>query len=111
MLMDKKIVLVTGATGYIGGLLIPHLLERGYHVRALARNPERLKHRDWYEQIEVVQGDVTQPFTLLSALDGVHTAYYLVHSMSNGHDYTEVEIQSAQNFVRAAEQTNIQHII
>ena len=111
MLMGDKLVLVTGATGYIGGLLIPHLLERGYKVRALARNPERLKYRKWYQHIEVVNGDVTQPFTLLSALEGVHTAYYLVHNMSNGYGYTEVEIQSAQNFISAAEQTGVQHII
>jgi len=111
MLMGDKLVLVTGATGYIGGLLIPHLLERGYKVRALARDPERLKYRKWYQRIEVVKGDVTQPFTLLSALEGVHTAYYLVHSMSKGHSYTEVEIQSAQNFLNAAEQASVQHII
>jgi len=109
--MDKKLVLVTGATGYIGGLLIPHLLERGYRVRVLARDPERLKYRKWYQHVEVAKGDVTQSFSLLSALEGVHTAYYLVHSMSNGYGYTEVEIQSAQNFINAAEQTSVQHII
>ena len=109
--MAEKLVLVTGATGYIGGLLIPQLLERGYRVRALARDPSRLKYRAWYEQIEIVTGDVAQPYTLLPALEGVHTAYYLVHSMSNGNCYTELEIQSAQNFVKAAEQSGVQHII
>lgn len=109
--MVEKLVLVTGATGYIGGKLIPKLLERGYHVRALARDPVRLKFRTWYEQVEIATGDVSQPYTLLSALEGVHTAYYLVHSMSNGSGYTELEIQSAQNFVSVAEQTSVQHII
>jgi len=109
--MGNKLVLVTGATGYIGGLLIPMLLEKGYRVRALAREPQRLRSRVWYSRIEIIEGDALQPFTLLAALDGVHTAYYLIHSMSIGHGYTELEIQAAQNFVNAADQTGVQHII
>lgn len=109
--MDDKQILVTGATGYIGGLLIPALLERGYYVRALARNPKRLSSRAWYDQTEIIEGDALQPFTLLKALEGVHTAYYLIHSMSVGHGYTEHEIESAQNFISAAEQAGVQHII
>ena len=109
--MGKKQVLVTGATGYIGGLLIPELLARGYPVRALARNSKRLIARAWYGQTEIVEGDVLQPSTLLKALEGIHTAYYLIHSMSVGHGYTEHEIEAAQNFVSAAEQTGVQHII
>ncbi|MGB7874917.1 MAG: NmrA family NAD(P)-binding protein, partial [Anaerolineales bacterium] len=109
--MDDKQILVTGATGYIGGLLIPALLERGYYVRALARNPKRLSSRAWYDRTEIIEGDALQPFTLLKALEGVHTAYYLIHSMSVGHGYTEHEIESAQNFVSAAEQAGVQHII
>ena len=57
-------VLVTGATGYIGGRLIPALLEAGYQVRVLVRDPARLQGRSWLEQVEVVQGDVLQPETL-----------------------------------------------
>jgi uncharacterized protein YbjT (DUF2867 family) len=109
--MDDKLVLVTGATGYIGGLLIPQLLERGYRVRALARDPMRLRSRAWYSQVEVIDGDALQSFSLFQALEGVHTAYYLIHSMSIGNGYTEREIQAAQNFVNAAEQANVQHII
>lgn len=109
--MDKKLVLVTGATGYIGGLLIPRLLERDYRVRALARNPGRLKPCTWYHQIEVVEGDALQPSTLLTALESVHTAYYLIHNMSNGHHYPELEKQAAQNFGDAAQQADVQHII
>jgi uncharacterized protein YbjT (DUF2867 family) len=109
--MGKKQILVTGATGYIGGLLIPALLKRDYSVRALARKPRSLRSRTWYDQIEIIEGDALQPFTLLKALEGVHTAYYLIHSMSDGHGYTEKEIEAAQNFVNAAEQTGVQHII
>jgi len=108
--MDK-LILVTGATGYIASRLIPRLLENGYRVRALARNPLRLKGRSWFNQIDIIQADVTSPKTLTHALDGVHTAYYLIHNMSYGHGYTELELESAHAFATAAEQAGIEHII
>lgn len=108
--MDK-LILVTGSTGYIASRLIPRLLEAGYHVRCLARHPLRLKGRSWFRDVEVVQGDVTIPSTLDAALEGVHTAYYLIHNMTRGHGYTSLELESARNFAKAAETANIQHII
>ena len=75
--MDN-LILVTGATGYIASRLIPRLLDSGYRVRALARDPLRLKGRAWFEKIDIVQADVASPETLVHALDGVHTAYYLI---------------------------------
>ena len=109
--MPTPLILVTGSTGYIASLLIPRLLERGYRVRALARQPERLKARAWYPQVEMVRGDVTDSASLLSALDGVQTAYYLIHNMSFGRGYTSVEIEGARNFASAAEQAGVEHII
>src|SRR6266542_4069557 len=106
-----KIILVTGATGYIASRLIPRLLDAGYRVRCLARNPLRLKGRSWFQDVEVVRGDVTIPSTLHAALEGVHTAYYLIHNMTHGHGYTSLELESARNFAKAAEIANIQHII
>jgi len=108
--MDK-LVLVTGSTGYIASRLIPRLLDSGYRVRCLARNPLRLKGRSWLRDIEVVQGDVTIPSTLHGALKGVHTAYYLIHNMTRGHGYTALELDSARAFASAAEKAAIQHII
>ena len=108
--MDK-LILVTGATGYIASRLIPRLLDNGYRVRALARDPLRLKGRAWFTKIDIVQADVTSPETLAHALDGVHTAYYLIHNMSNGHGYTTLEIDSARAFASAAEKADIEHII
>lgn len=105
------LILVTGATGYIASLLIPQLLQRGYHVRALARSPERLKHRTWVSQVELVRGDVTEPESLLPALEGVHTAYYLIHNMTFGHGYTSLELEGARNFANAAEKSKVEHII
>jgi uncharacterized protein YbjT (DUF2867 family) len=108
--MDK-LILVTGATGYIASRLIPRLLDSGYRVRCLARDSLRLKGRSWFRSVEVIQGDVTIPPTLRTALDGVHTAYYLVHNMSYGHGYTSLELDSASAFVSAAEQAGVEHII
>jgi len=108
---SPKLILVTGATGYIASRLIPQLLDRGYAVRALARNPLRLQSRSWSSQIDIVHADVMEPASLAPALKDVHTAYYLVHNMSLGHGYTKLEIQAARNFVIAAEEAGVQHII
>jgi uncharacterized protein YbjT (DUF2867 family) len=107
----KKLILVTGATGYIASRLIPQLLDRGYAIRALARNPQRLQARSWSSQIDIVHGDVMEPSTLSTVFKDVHTAYYLVHNMSLGRGYTKLEMQAAHNFVRAAEEAGVQHII
>ena len=109
--MTSPLILVTGATGYIASRLIPRLLDSGYRVRALARDPRRLQGRSWFRHVEVVQADVTEPWTLDAAMDGVHTAYYLIHNMSHGHGYTSLELDSARAFASAAEKAGIQHII
>jgi uncharacterized protein YbjT (DUF2867 family) len=108
--MDK-LILVTGATGYIASRLIPRLLEHGYRVRCLARQPLRLKGRSWFRYVEVVAGDVTIPSTLARTLEGVHTAYYLIHNMTYGRGYTERELEGARAFASAAEKAGIEHII
>jgi uncharacterized protein YbjT (DUF2867 family) len=108
--MDR-LILVTGATGYIASRLIPRLLEAGYRVRCLARDPGRLAGRRWVQQVEIVQGDVTIPSTIAGAMNGVHTAYYLIHNMTHGHGYTALELESARAFASAAAETGVQHII
>ena len=109
--MADTLVLVTGANGFIASRLIPRMLAQGYRVRALARRPERLAGRSWLPRVEVCAGSTTGPESLAAALDGVHTAFYLIHSMSSGRGYTEVEKESAAKFARAAEAAGVQHII
>jgi uncharacterized protein YbjT (DUF2867 family) len=106
-----KLVLVTGATGYVGGNLAPCLLEMGYRVRILARDPARLHERLWWSQVEAVDGDIISPDIAIRALQGVSTAYYLVHNMISGTNYFEREIESARNFASAAAAAGVQHII
>jgi len=107
----SKLILVTGATGYIASRLIPRLLAQGYRVRAMARQPEQLAARTWANRVELVRGDITVPSTLDAALNGVHAAYYLIHNMTIGRGYTQIEINAAHNFELAAEHAGIEQII
>ncbi len=103
--MSPNTILVTGATGYIGGRLVPRLLEAGYHVRCLARSPQKLEARAWagHPDVEIVRGDLDDRESLRRAMSGVEAAYYLVHSMlTTGADYAEHDQRLARNFAWAA---------
>jgi uncharacterized protein YbjT (DUF2867 family) len=104
-------ILVTGATGYIGGRLVPRLLARGHTVHCLARDPARLQGRPWVEQVRVVPGDVLEPATLDAALAGIEVAYYLVHSMGGGHDYHARDVAAARAFGHAARLAGVRRLI
>lgn len=106
-----KPVLIIGATGFIASRLIPRLLDSGYRVRALARNPLRLKGRSWYDKIEIVQADVTSASAFKHALEGIDTAFYLIHQMAHGRGYIPLELDSARAFTAAAGQAGIKHIV
>lgn len=109
--MKPLLILVTGATGYIASRLIPQLLDLGHTVRAQARRPHQIGPRNWSANIDIFPSDVTNPDSLAPALKDVHTAYYLIHNMSSGHGYTDIELQAARNFARAAEEAGVKHII
>jgi uncharacterized protein YbjT (DUF2867 family) len=82
--MTDKPILVTGGTGYVGGRLIPRLLNAGYKVRAMARSPERLLCRPWgrHPKLDVVPGDALDRDAFIQAAKGCDAAYYLIHSMN-----------------------------
>lgn len=95
-------VLVTGATGYIGGRLVPRLLEAGHSVRVLVRDPDRLKARPWTARVEVVQGNVSSPEAVARAAEGMDAAYYLVHAMCSGPDFARKDREAATAFAEGA---------
>ena len=109
---QAKLVLVTGATGYIGGRLVPRLLVAGYRVRCLVRDAGRLQGRPWSEQVEVVEGDATRPETLPPAMAGVWAAYYFIHSLSDTANYRERDIAGGTRlFSQAAKAAGVERII
>jgi nucleoside-diphosphate-sugar epimerase len=103
--------LVTGATGYIGGRLIAQLLDAGYRVRVLARNPQRLRNHPWINQVEVIEGDANDTASLDKALNGVAVAYYLLHALLVKGDFEQLERKMAKDFGTAAKHNGVGKII
>jgi len=103
-------ILLTGATGYVGGRLLPVLEARGHEVRCLARHPANLASRVG-RSTEVIAGDVLDPASLARALEGIETAYYLVHAMGDASGFERLETTGAQNFSAAARAAGVKRII
>ncbi|OSC24018.1 nucleoside-diphosphate sugar epimerase [Mycobacterium vulneris] len=103
--------LITGATGYIGGRLVPRLLDEGHRVRALARNPDKLARVPWRHQAEVARGDLGDVDSLIAAFDGIDVVYYLVHSMGTSKDFAAEETRAARNVVAAARRAGVRRIV
>lgn len=95
-------LLVTGATGYIGGRLVPLLLDRGHEVTVLVRDPRRAARRSWTDRVTVRAGDLLDLASLDGAFDDIDAAYYLVHSMYSGRDFAARDRAAATNVARAA---------
>ncbi|MFK4148818.1 SDR family oxidoreductase [Streptomyces sp. NPDC004065] len=103
--------LVTGATGYIGGRLVPELLAAGYRVRCLARSPGRLRDHPWADRAEVVRADVTDPASVAEAMRDVDVAYYLVHALGSGRDFEETDRRAARVFGEQARAAGVRRIV
>ena len=104
-------VAVIGATGYVGGRLVPELLAAGHEVRCLARNPDRLAGVDWRPYVEVATADVLDQRSLEEALAGIEAVYYLVHAMGHTGDFEHTDRVGADNTRKAAETAGLSRIV
>jgi len=108
--VGDRLLLVTGATGYIGGRLMRALHEAGARVRCMARRPDELRARAPVG-VEVVRGDVLDPATLPAALEGVDTAYFLIHAMATPRGFAREEWEGARSFAQAARAAGVRRIV
>ncbi|MGE0002691.1 MAG: SDR family oxidoreductase [Fimbriimonadaceae bacterium] len=106
----RKTILLTGGTGYVGGRLLPLLVEAGWRVRCVVRDPSRLASVV-QEHVEVVEGDVLERDSLGSAMQGVEAAYYLIHLMGATGDFEEQDRIAAENFASAASKAGVRRIV
>ena len=108
---DSRTALVTGATGYIGGMLVPRLLDAGWSVRVLCRDASSLRDRPWRSRVDVVEGDASSEDDLGRALNRVRTAYFLIHSMGAGADFADRDRALARTFGSVASRAGVRRIV
>lgn len=104
-------ILVTGATGYVGGRLTPRLVSAGHEVRVLVRDPLKLRDVPWAGDVEVVTGDLGDPVAVATAVAGVDVVYYLVHAMAAAGDFEAIERRGALNVATAAKAAGVSRIV
>lgn len=109
--MEQRLALVTGVSGYIGGRLVPELLAAGFRVRAMARNPRRLRDRPWYGDVEIAEADAGDADQLRTAMDGIDVAYYLIHALGTGHRFESRDRHNALTFGTAAREADVRRIV
>ena len=103
--------LVTGASGYIGGRLVPELIEAGYAVRCMARDPGKVSDRPWSGDVEIARADVMDPDAVRSAIEGIDVAYYLIHSLGRAPAFERHDREAAEIFAAAARSAGVRRIV
>nr|MCW2728680.1 hypothetical protein [Aeromicrobium sp.] len=103
--------LVTGATGYIGGRLVPQLLEAGHTVRVLVRDERKARSHDWSDRVEIAVGDASDDADVRAAMEDVDVLYYLLHSIGTGGDFGATEREMAQRFADEAKRAGVRRIV
>jgi uncharacterized protein YbjT (DUF2867 family) len=109
--MTTRACLVTGATGYVGGRLVPQLLAAGHRVRVLARHPDKLRDIPWAGDVDVFAGDAADPASVRAAMEGMDVAYYLLHSLQEGPQLEAAEHAIAQTFADGARESGLRRIV
>ncbi|WP_028797174.1 SDR family oxidoreductase [Streptomyces purpureus] len=109
--VERLRCLVTGASGYVGGRLVPELLEAGHQVRCLARSPGKLRDHPWAGDVETVRGDVTDAESVAAAMRDIDVAYYLVHALGSGAGFEDTDRDAARVFAEQAEAAGVRRIV
>ena len=108
---ERELITVTGSTGYVGGRLVPILLQNGYRVRCVTRSVGSLQDRDWTNDIEIVEADLEEKSEVFNALRGSDRALYLVHSMSATRNFAEAEEKIAKNFIDVSDEAGLKQLV
>ena len=108
---DERLILVTGASGYVGGRLVTSLLDDNAKVRVFVRDANKAQSHTWANKVEIAVGNASDYQSTVKALTGVHTAFYLLHSINLGPNFDQIESEMARNFAKAAQECGVKQIV